>query len=563
MTNKLDSTKAKKRGLSLLDRLELPEDQRDLLNWLSRHPESSYEQFSQAFATKDFNFTQTLNELLFQGAINEAIIGGKVVYRVVVRSTTRKSSGYLPAEIWARVDMDSETFLKQVPIFRELNEAQIKEVSMMLKERRYQRDDVILWQGQTSDFVFFIKSGIVEISRFSGQPSQPTENAKVIAYLKQGDTLGEINAVNVSSTTTATATAKSTVDALLLKKADFLALLYRYPSVAVELTRLVAQRLATTVARSTTSRLCLIVEFPGVDAMLLGSTVALTLGKVTQRRTAYTEQPDPDRAIRRFKPKPDTHILNHEGGFDVYVSSSAAGLPPTLRATLALDQLSSKYEHIVMTVPAEHTEIIYTLIPNADQIILVATPEPDKWAEVEKFNAELRKEINPEKVTIFTAIVRQETAQKDLPAPAQVDFDLPFTLRPPAPAELRADNVPTEIGVMAKGLADRLGRTNQISVFIPTTIDVNTSADTKPYVDRTLAFLGERFGGATSSEARGVWNSAEAGLVGENIYIVRSYATQGDLNNYLQDILNYVDTLKQELRQEAMAVEINQKLLLI
>ena len=122
MSNKIDSTKSKKRGLSLLDRLDLPEHQRDLLNWLSRHPESSYDQFAHAFAEKEVDFSQTLNELLFQGAINEAIIGGKVVYRVVVRSTTRKSSGYLPAEIWARVDMDSETFLKQVSIFRELKD---------------------------------------------------------------------------------------------------------------------------------------------------------------------------------------------------------------------------------------------------------------------------------------------------------------------------------------------------------------------------------------------------------------------------------------------------------
>jgi hypothetical protein len=116
---------------------------------------------------------------------------------------------------------------------------------------------------------------------------------------------------------------------------------------------------------------------------------------------------------------------------------------------------------------------------------------------------------------------------------------------------------------MVRSLADRLGRTNQVSIFIPTTIDVTQAVDTGDYVDRALAFLGQRFGGATTTQARGVWNSSEAGLVGETIHIVRSYATQNDLDKHLQSILDYVGALKVELRQEAMAVEINQQLMLI
>jgi hypothetical protein len=116
---------------------------------------------------------------------------------------------------------------------------------------------------------------------------------------------------------------------------------------------------------------------------------------------------------------------------------------------------------------------------------------------------------------------------------------------------------------MTSTLADRLGRTNQISLFIPTTIDVDQAVDTSLYVDRALAFLGRCFGGATTTQARGVWNSQQAGLVGESIHIVRSYATQVDLDKSLQSILDFVGQLKIEMRQEAMAVEINQKLMLI
>jgi hypothetical protein len=112
-------------------------------------------------------------------------------------------------------------------------------------------------------------------------------------------------------------------------------------------------------------------------------------------------------------------------------------------------------------------------------------------------------------------------------------------------------------------LADRLGRNNQISVYIPTTIDVNQTIDTTAYVQKTLAFLGKRFGGATSSQAHGVWNSEETGLVSETVHIVRSYTTQADLDKYLADIMEYMETLKKDLKQEAMAVEVNQKLILV
>ena len=114
-------------------------------------------------------------------------------------------------------------------------------------------------------------------------------------------------------------------------------------------------------------------------------------------------------------------------------------------------------------------------------------------------------------------------------------------------------------------LADRLGRTNQIGIYIPTTTDVDQEIDTSGYIQKTITFLGEIFGGAmaSSSEAHGVWNSEEVGLVSETIHIVRTFVTQAELDRYLGDVLEYIERLKFVLRQEAMALEVNQKLMLI
>lgn len=125
------------------------------------------------------------------------------------------------------------------------------------------------------------------------------------------------------------------------------------------------------------------------------------------------------------------------------------------------------------------------------------------------------------------------------------------------------EGIPKQVSQVIDTFVDRLERTNQVSVFIPTTVEVNQTLDTSEYVKQTLDFLGERFGGATCKEAQGVWNSDEAGLVGEKVFIVHTYATQGDLNKYLDEVVEFIEKLKQELKQEAMALEINQKLTLI
>ena len=44
---------------------------------------------------------------------------------------------------------------------------------------------------------------------------------------------------------------------------------------------------------------------------------------------------------------------------------------------------------------------------------------------------------------------------------------------------------------------------------------------------------------------------------------MHTYATADDLKKYLDEVVDYVREIKNELKQEAMAMEINQKLTLI
>ena len=62
---------------------------------------------------------------------------------------------------------------------------------------------------------------------------------------------------------------------------------------------------------------------------------------------------------------------------------------------------------------------------------------------------------------------------------------------------------------------------------------------------------------------KGIWNSNDIGLVGEKLFKVHTYTTSVDLKKFLDEVVDFVREIKEELKQEAMAMEINQKLTLI
>jgi hypothetical protein len=83
-----------------------------------------------------------------------------------------------------------------------------------------------------------------------------------------------------------------------------------------------------------------------------------------------------------------------------------------------------------------------------------------------------------------------------------------------------------------------------------------------PLVKKTLAFLGERFGGATSIEGQGVSNS-DAGPGSETVYIVQAFTTQTGMDRHIEDVVNFAKAIKEALKQEAMALEVDRQLILL
>ncbi len=454
--------------------------------------------------------------------------------------------------------------LQKSILFQNLSEEALASIATKVKFRQFFPEETIVWQGKPSDALFLIVNGIVTVKKIVG-----TGKPHILAYLMPGLTFGELGILE-NQPRSATVSALSDVDVLVISRKVFLEILHQYPSVAVELAKMLGRYLVETSRRQSLgnrdARLVIFFNFAGaVGATTLGGILAALLASKTQKSTVYVEYPNPQGVITDLQIKKNIGTFRHPAGFDILLSHHEEDIPVAARTALMLDQILNQYSNIVISVPPLLDETIRMILDYTKQIILICPPTKEAWQKAEKFQQDLKKLIRPSETTVFTVINRNKPDYASLYLDSEYDFDIPYFDDFPKLKELETqeDKIPEKVLEIIETCIDRLERTNQLSVFIPTTTDTNQTTDTSDYVQKTLAFLGERFGGATCKEAQGVWNSEHAGLVGEKVYIVHTYATQNDLNRYLDEVVVFIETLKKELRQEAMALEVNQKLTLI
>lgn len=106
-------------------------------------------------------------------------------------------------------------------------------------------------------------------------------------------------------------------------------------------------------------------------------------------------------------------------------------------------------------------------------------------------------------------------------------------------------------------LKNSFSLSHQITVYVPGTVDANTAGDTSAYVHEAATLLSQCFGGATSTPVRGYWMSETHGLIAEDNNAVFAYAAQSALDEHLDDVVNFAVRMRDELKQETVAVELD------
>lgn len=104
---------------------------------------------------------------------------------------------------------------------------------------------------------------------------------------------------------------------------------------------------------------------------------------------------------------------------------------------------------------------------------------------------------------------------------------------------------------------------SHVRIFVPSTININEGIDNANFVKEVQISLVKCFGGATIYNAFGAWQSLNTGIVNEKITIIESYTTTDKLNEKIDSVIDLCEKLKNDMKQESIALEINGELYFI
>jgi len=129
--------------------------------------------------------------------------------------------------------------LRRVPLFAGVSAPRLKLIAFSSERVTYRPGDILCLQGEPGDAAFVILAGRAEVL-VDGPKGQNR-----VAELTENAVVGEI-AILCDVARTATVKAMTQVEALRIPKENFLKLLYDFPEMAIEVVRVLADRLTRT-----------------------------------------------------------------------------------------------------------------------------------------------------------------------------------------------------------------------------------------------------------------------------------------------------------------------------
>lgn len=558
-------------SLAPLDLLSISPDEQTILRCLTKHPQLTVFDLA-AHAGLPLPEVETLvGSLRQQSRIVEQLRGGQRVFstRFAFR---RRAVRNMPAELLHLYDRPADQFLAESPLTAVLPPDAIAQLLAAAQKRTLLPDEVIAWQGHKADHVCLLQHGLAAQTRLKGRHAGHKEG-----YLHRGSWIGLPEALG-DAPTTSTITAVTETTLLSWPAAAFLDFARRHTDFALAIARHLSQQLhACEQSHVQKQRRLWAIEGaqPGAGA----TTIALNLACLTHqqseaRKTSRTLfWPYAGAASLPFLP-PDAAstrkiglatVAAYADAPDVLLHVEPSGYAPQVHLDMLLGDLFARYETIVCdTGSAPGDERLLRLRGQAHTLITLTRAEtavdaaPARWAALQPYALPGQKRV----------------LALNCAARAVTEIDPRFQLVIPADdaavaaAEARQQDLlrAAPDGPLAATLHEvyrRLSLNHEVSLFVPSTMDVSQQVDNSQQVRAALSFLGNLFGGATSSNAEGAWRSEEEGLVTEQVTIVRTFVSRKALDTHLDDVINFATHLKQAMKQEAVAISVDSQLILV
>ena len=128
-------------------------------------------------------------------------------------------------------------YIKNIPLFKHLKNAQLEEIAARCKSARYRKGDVIFHKTDLSTDLYIVKAG-----KLKAVLADEEGDEIVLAQFEKGAFFGELSLLDGKGRS-ATIIAANDVELAVLKKDVFFDLLYKEPKLAVELMATLVERL--------------------------------------------------------------------------------------------------------------------------------------------------------------------------------------------------------------------------------------------------------------------------------------------------------------------------------
>ena len=132
-----------------------------------------------------------------------------------------------------------DDFLKQIPIFSQLSDDKLEQISNLATLQKFNKDAVVLSEHETGSTFFIVIKGKVKLSRISEDG-----NEVILATLSESDFFGEMSLLDGSSRS-ATVTAIEDSELLIIVRKEFINLLRIDPNISIALLIELTQKLRT------------------------------------------------------------------------------------------------------------------------------------------------------------------------------------------------------------------------------------------------------------------------------------------------------------------------------
>jgi len=433
--------------------------------------------------------------------------------------------------------------LRKSELFKVLDEDSLKNVSEIVHQVKASAGDIIVTEGEPSDRLFLIVNGIGVVKK--GLANEPE---KILAYLMPGNTFGEVGILE-NKPRSATVSALTNVELIEIPSSLFENLLMKFPRLGIELSKLLGYYLTQTNNRLTRgnkeNRLITVFKFGAIKSgEKFSRSISEKINEQSGHPTIFTHYSGRSRSKNLTS---QFQIDNTNRSYDELLNWDEIHFPVDSRISMVSDRLLNSYDNLIIYFEKKPEENLSIIMENLSQVIII-TDEKNYLSALE-YKEEIKGQVTQRNVEFFVLI------EDDADKPEEFTYKL---AEKQLSTREKAGFLPT-----VNLIADRLERNNRIGIFIPSTIEVNKKTDTSELVNDALKFLGKTFGGATSEEAIGVWNSKDIGIVDEKVFIVHSYTTAKALKDNLNEVVEFVKIMKEKLKQESMALEINKRLTLI